>query len=35
MSLEYIMQALLLIVIVVVTFAAMLLWTRFKKRNGK
>lgn len=35
MSLEYLMQALLLIVIVVVTFTVMLVWTRIKKRNRK
>jgi len=33
-SLEYIMQAVTLIVVIVLTFVFMALWTRFRK-NGK
>jgi hypothetical protein len=32
-SLEYVMQAVTLIVVMVATFAAMLLWTKWQKRK--
>lgn len=33
MALEYPMQAITLVVVMVCTFAAMLLWTKWKKRK--
>lgn len=33
MSYEYLMQALLLLIIVILTFGAMMLWTRWSKKK--
>lgn len=33
MSLEYVMQALTLIIVVILTFTGMLLWAKLKKRK--
>gem|GEM_PF-5678309 len=35
MSLEYVMQAILLLFLVIVTFAAMLVWTKWRKRGRR
>lgn len=35
MSLEYPMQAVTLVIVLAFTFAGMLLWTKWKKRNKR